>query len=312
MSSSAIHAKPFLEISKRKPNTTARLMIEAADVLCRVRRAGPSTPRPLLRQFACSAADDVRSQSRISRAICSPRREYPDQRRRTLVCRFRDRRRAADDRCAQVILDAPEIAAFQAPERLWQSTRCRSSARCPVPCAGHPPDEVGSEHLADSIWEAGRRPGCRTCDQMAAVQGHQCLMRRNGQVVPSDFSLTAPPLLRAGQYLPIRLPIDEADRPPSEPIRCRSRLRITSTGSPSNATDWCRSATDDIGHGDVIGARAPAGEFTIDATQRAQRCCWRAASASHRCSRCRGMAIYEGLRTQKVRTDRAGSQAARF
>ncbi|MBY4838383.1 pyridoxamine 5'-phosphate oxidase family protein [Pantoea sp. DY-5] len=175
---------------------------------------------------------------------------------------------------AEVILDSPEIAAFQGAERLW-TFRPRRIVRRRAALALRwltPPDGIAPSSLMTGDWQtaderlraadlASRwRPFkvIKVVDESATI--------RSFHLVPDDGAGLLPHL--AGQHLPIRLQLPGTDKPlmraytlsvaPSENFY---RISVKRDGVVS------RYLHDHLHTGDTLEARAPAGDFTIDASE---------------------------------------------
>lgn len=175
---------------------------------------------------------------------------------------------------AEVILDSPEIAAFQGAERLW-TFRPRRIVRRRAALALRwltPPDGVAPSSLMTGDWQAADerlraadlasrwRPFkvVKVVDESATI--------RSFHLMPDDGAGLLPHL--AGQHLPIRLQLPGTDKPlmraytlsvaPSESFY---RISVKRDGVVS------RYLHDHLHTGDTLEARAPAGDFTIDASE---------------------------------------------
>ncbi|WP_455844498.1 2Fe-2S iron-sulfur cluster-binding protein [Pantoea agglomerans] len=175
---------------------------------------------------------------------------------------------------AEVILDSPEIAAFQGAERLW-TFRPRRIVRRRAALALRwltPPDGVAPSSLMTGDWQAADerlraadlasrwRPFkvVKVVDESATI--------RSFHLMPDDGAGLLPHL--AGQHLPIRLHLPGSDKPlmraytlsvaPSENFY---RISVKRDGVVS------RYLHDHLHTGDTLEARAPAGDFTIDASE---------------------------------------------
>jgi ferredoxin-NADP reductase/predicted pyridoxine 5'-phosphate oxidase superfamily flavin-nucleotide-binding protein len=209
---------------------------------------------------------------------------------------------------ARVILDSPEIAAFQGAERLWQFNARRVVLRrdaLPLRWSFRPEGWAPST-LMTGNWEqaAGRlraaelttkwRPFkvSKIVDESATV--------RSFHLQPADGAGLLPH--HAGQYMPIRLPMDGAEKTairtytlsvaPSDHVY---RISVKRDGLVSQRLH------DGINVGDVIEARAPAGEFTIDAAEERPAVLLAGGIGVTPMLAMLRHVVYEGLRTQKVR-----------
>ncbi|MBY4953582.1 pyridoxamine 5'-phosphate oxidase family protein [Pantoea sp. DY-17] len=175
---------------------------------------------------------------------------------------------------AEVILDSPEIAAFQGAERLW-TFRPRRIVRRRAALALRwltPPDGVAPSSLMTGDWQAAaerlRAADLASCwrpfkvikvvDESATI--------RSFHLVPDDGAGLLPHL--AGQHLPIRLQLPGTDKPlmraytlsvaPSDGFY---RISVKRDGVVSCYLH------DHLHTGDTLEARAPAGDFTLDASE---------------------------------------------
>ena len=172
---------------------------------------------------------------------------------------------------AEVILDSPEIAAFQGAERLWTFRPRRVLRR------------LGALALRWSFREDGWSPSSLMTGDWAqaaarlraaelAARWRPYKVTKVVEESPSIRSFHLQPddglgLLpnAAGQHLPIRVTVSGADRPvirtytlsvaPSDGLY---RISVKRDGAVSHYLH------DEIRVGDVIEARAPDGQFTID------------------------------------------------
>ncbi|ARP85312.1 2Fe-2S iron-sulfur cluster-binding protein [Bordetella genomosp. 9] len=175
---------------------------------------------------------------------------------------------------AEVILDSPEIAAFQGAERLWTfrprrivRRRGALALRWTFQQDGWSPNSLmtgdwrqAAERLRASELAAQWRPFtvARIVDESRSI--------RSFHLEPADGLGVLPH--QAGQHLPIRVTLPGAATPavrtytlsvaPSDHIY---RISVKRDGAVS------RHLHDHVRAGDVIEARAPAGTFTIDARQ---------------------------------------------
>jgi ferredoxin-NADP reductase/predicted pyridoxine 5'-phosphate oxidase superfamily flavin-nucleotide-binding protein len=173
---------------------------------------------------------------------------------------------------AEVILDSPEIAAFQGAERLWTFTprrivrrRNALALRWAFSAEGWSPSSLMTgdwDQAAERLQAAARSTTwqnlaiTRIVDESAAI--------RSFYLKPADSTGLVPHL--AGQHLPIRLHIPGMEKPilrtytlstaPSDGVY---RISVRRDGLAStHLHDAARL-------GDIIEARAPAGAFTLDA-----------------------------------------------
>ncbi|MFE1599817.1 2Fe-2S iron-sulfur cluster-binding protein [Methylobacterium sp. ID0610] len=173
---------------------------------------------------------------------------------------------------AEVILDSPEIAAFQGAERLW-SFRPRRVVRrrgaLPLRWSFRPdgwsPNSLMTGdwgEAADRIRAAALATRWRPFRVTGIVDESRSI--RSFHMVPDDGAGLIPH--RAGQHLPIRVTLPGSDKPvirtytlsvaPSDAIY---RISVKREGAVSGHLH------DKIRVGDLIEARAPEGSFTIDA-----------------------------------------------
>lgn len=209
---------------------------------------------------------------------------------------------------AKVILDSPEIAAFQGAERLWTfrprrivRRRGALALRWTARDGGASPHSIMTGDWAQAADRlvaaelAGRwRPFrvTRIVDESATT--------RSFHLQPDDGAGRLPHA--AGQHLPIRVMLPGASKPvirtytlsvaPSDEAY---RISVKRDGAVSQFLH------DQIAVGDRIEVRAPAGDFTIDA--RAQRPAVLLAAGvgiTPMIAMLRHI-VYEGVRTQRVR-----------
>ncbi len=175
---------------------------------------------------------------------------------------------------AAVLLDAPEIAAFQGAERLW-TFRPRRIVRRRGALAlrwNSPAEAISPASLLTGDWQAAeerlraqalasrwrRFRVSKIVDESATI--------RSFHLQPDDGAGLLPHL--AGQHLPIRVSLSQDAAPqirsytlsvaPSDGFY---RISVKRAGAVSNYLHQ------HIQVGDVLEARAPRGDFTIDATQ---------------------------------------------
>jgi ferredoxin-NADP reductase/predicted pyridoxine 5'-phosphate oxidase superfamily flavin-nucleotide-binding protein len=174
---------------------------------------------------------------------------------------------------ARVVLEAPEIAAFEGAERLWTFTPRRVLHRTEgLPLRWRTVPDGESPHLKTTgSWaDAERRLSAtalagrwrpyrvtRTVDESITV--------RSLHLVPADGIAAPPPL--PGQHLPVRNALADGTRPtrsytlsmaPSDGLY---RISVKKEGRVSRHLHG-------LAEGDSIEALAPAGGFTLDAAQR--------------------------------------------
>ncbi|MGM5018489.1 2Fe-2S iron-sulfur cluster-binding protein [Tardiphaga sp. 367_B4_N1_1] len=209
---------------------------------------------------------------------------------------------------ARVMLDAPEIAAFQGAERLWQFNARRVVLRrgaLPLRWAFRP-DGWAPSTLMTGSWEqaAGRLRAAELATKWRPFKVinivDESATVRSFHLEPTDGAGLLPH--RAGQYLPIRLPIDGAEKTairtytlsvaPSDHVY---RISVKRDGLVSQRLH------DGVNIGDVIEASAPAGEFTIDAAEARPAVLLAGGIGITPMLAMLRHVIYEGLRTLKIR-----------
>ncbi|MBP2297172.1 2Fe-2S iron-sulfur cluster-binding protein [Azospirillum rugosum] len=173
---------------------------------------------------------------------------------------------------AEVILDSPEIAAFQGAERLW-TFRARRIVRRPGALAlrwSFRKDGWSPSSLMTGDWRqaADRLRATDTATRWRPMKVTKIVEEsasiRSFHLQPDDGVGLLPH--QAGQHLPIRVTPPGADKPvvrtytlsvaPSDGIY---RISVKREGLVS------RHLHDRVRVGDIIEARGPAGDFTIDA-----------------------------------------------
>jgi len=176
---------------------------------------------------------------------------------------------------AEVILDSPEIAAFQGAERLWRLRPTKVVRRRNV-LSVRWVDRAGGASpnaLITGDWDetAARLKAAELATQWRPFRVRKVIDEsatiRSFELEPADGVVAIPHL--AGQHLPIRIQLPGADRPlirtytlsvaPSDPFY---RISVKREGAVS------RYLHDHVHEGDLIEARAPAGDFTIDALEK--------------------------------------------
>ncbi|KND61715.1 Flavohemoprotein (Hemoglobin-like protein) (Flavohemoglobin) (Nitric oxide dioxygenase) [Candidatus Burkholderia verschuerenii] len=176
---------------------------------------------------------------------------------------------------ADVLLDSPETAAFQGAERLWRFTPRRIVLReAALPLrwtfrdAGWSPNSLmtGDWHATAERLKAAKLANAwrpfrvsRIVDESDAIRSFWLEPADGAGIVPHE----------AGQHLPIRVTLP-GDAKPSlrtytlslAPSDDAVRISVKREGRVSSHLH------DAVKTGDVIEARAPAGDFTIDAMER--------------------------------------------
>jgi ferredoxin-NADP reductase/predicted pyridoxine 5'-phosphate oxidase superfamily flavin-nucleotide-binding protein len=175
---------------------------------------------------------------------------------------------------AEVILDSPEIAAFQGAERLWRFRPQRVVYRADALALrwhsrvdGQSPNSQMTgdwQEAAGRISAAELSRSWRPLRVTSVVDESTAI--RSFHLEPADGSGLIPH--RAGQYLPIRLTMPGADTPvirtytlSAAPSDGSYRISVKREGLVSSHLH------DTIRIGDIIEARAPDGTFTIDAAE---------------------------------------------
>lgn len=209
---------------------------------------------------------------------------------------------------AQLILDSPEIAAFQGAERLWtfKARRIvrRSNAlalRWAIREDGWSPNSLMTGdwvQAADRLRASELATQWRALTVTAIVEESASI--RSFHLQPRDGAGLLPHL--AGQHLPIRIKVPGSDKPvirtytlsvaPSDGLY---RISIKRDGLVS------RYLHDDIVVGDVIEARAPAGGFTIDAHATRPAVLLAGGVGITPLLAMLRHVVYEGLRKQRIR-----------
>ncbi len=207
---------------------------------------------------------------------------------------------------AEVILESAEIAAFQGAGRLWRF-RPRVIVRRPAAIGLRWTfRDWSANSLMTGSWEDAR---LRLKAQALATQWRpfrvtkivdESAVIRSFHFEPADGAGFTPH--RAGQHLPIRLDIAGEARPvlrtytlssaPSDP---GYRISVKRQGL---ASAWLH---DHIAVGDIVEARAPAGDFTIDAAERRPAVLIAAGVGVTPMLAMLRHIIFEGLRTRRMR-----------
>jgi uncharacterized protein len=175
---------------------------------------------------------------------------------------------------ATVILESPEIAAFQGAERLWKFKprrvvfrRGAMALRFSSRKDGASPASLMTgdwQQAADRLRAAELANRWRPFSVVKIIDESATI--RSFHLQPADGIGLMPH--EAGQYLPIRVAVDGADKPTIRtytlsvaPSDHAYRISVKREGTVSR---WLH---DRVKVGDVIEARGPAGEFTVDPAQ---------------------------------------------
>lgn len=209
---------------------------------------------------------------------------------------------------ATVDLDSPEIAAFQGAERLWHFTPQRViyregalPLRWTFQANGWSPnslmtgswDEVTSRLKAAELANAWRPfKVTNVVDESATI--------RSFHLEPTDGAGLIPHV--AGQHLPIRVNLPGHEKPvirtytlSTAPADGLYRISVKRDGLVSSYLH------DTLHIGSVIEARAPAGQFTIDAAERRPAVLLAAGVGVTPMLAMLRHVVYEGLRKRRVR-----------
>lgn len=209
---------------------------------------------------------------------------------------------------AEVILDSPEIAAFQGAERLWRfrarrvvRRRGALPLRWALQADGWSPNSLmtgdwaqAADRLRAAELATQWRPFkvAKIVDESASI--------RSFHLQPTDGAGLLPH--RAGQHLPIRLSIPGTDMPVIRtytlsvaPSDGACRISVKRDGLVS------RHLHDGISVGDVIEACAPHGAFTIDAREKRPAVLLAGGVGITPLLAMLRHVVYEGLRTRGVR-----------
>jgi ferredoxin-NADP reductase/predicted pyridoxine 5'-phosphate oxidase superfamily flavin-nucleotide-binding protein len=207
---------------------------------------------------------------------------------------------------ARVILDSPEIAAFQGAERLWtfaprQVVLRRGALPLRWDFAEWSPNslmtgswEEAAERLSAERLKASWRPFrvTRIVDESSVI--------RSFHLEPADGAGIV--AHRAGQHLPIRFRIGTENK---QALRTYTLSTAPSDGayriSVKRQGLVSKHLHDTIVTGDIIEARAPAGGFTIDANERRPAVLIAAGVGVTPMLAMLRHIVYEGLRTRRVR-----------
>lgn len=209
---------------------------------------------------------------------------------------------------AGVIMESPEIAAFQGAERLWTFNphrvvvrRGALALRWSRQDGGESPASLMTgdwQQAADRLKAAELASKWRPFNVVKIVDEGAAI--RSFHLRPADGVGLLPH--QAGQYLPIRLRVVGAEKmsirtytlsvAPSDHVY---RISVKRDGVVSQ---WLH---DHIGVGDVIEARAPAGDFIIDPGQQRPAVLIGGGIGITPMLAMLKHVVYEGLRKQKVR-----------
>jgi ferredoxin-NADP reductase/predicted pyridoxine 5'-phosphate oxidase superfamily flavin-nucleotide-binding protein len=208
----------------------------------------------------------------------------------------------------ELVLDSPEIAAFQGAERLWRFAPRRILYR-----PGALPlrwdfaaDGWSPNTLLTGSWEeaAGRQAAAVFTKawrplRVAKIVDESSVIR-SFHLAPVDGAGLVPHA--AGQHLPIRITLPGAETP--------SYRTYTLSVAPSDETYRIsvkreglvsRHLHDQVREGDVIEARGPAGLFTIDAAEKRPAVMLAAGVGVTPLLAMLHHIVYEGRRTRRVR-----------
>lgn len=207
---------------------------------------------------------------------------------------------------ADVVLDSPDIAAFQGAERLWTfmpTKIVRREAAFPLrfDFLDWSPNSLmtGDWEQAEQRRKAAERGSTWHPLRISKIVDESSVIR-SFHLEPSDGTGLIANL--AGQHLPIRVQPDP-DAPPvirtytlsSAPSDGSYRISVKREGLVSSYLH------DNIAVGDLIEARPPAGGFTIDAAEQRPAVLMAAGVGITPVLSMLRHVVYEGLRTRRVR-----------
>ena len=207
---------------------------------------------------------------------------------------------------ADVVLDSPDIAAFQGAERLWTFTPTkvvRRKAAFPLrfDFLDWSPNSLmtGDWEQAEQRRKAAERGSVWHPLRVSKIVDESSVIRSFYLDPTDDAGLTAN---LAGQHLPIRV---QPDADASPVIRTYTLSSAASDGSYriSVKREGLVSSYlhDNIAVGDFIEARPPAGSFTIDAAEHRPAVLMAAGVGITPILAMLRHVVYEGLRTRRVR-----------
>jgi ferredoxin-NADP reductase/predicted pyridoxine 5'-phosphate oxidase superfamily flavin-nucleotide-binding protein len=207
---------------------------------------------------------------------------------------------------ADVVLDSPDIAAFQGAERLWTFTptkMVRRKAALPLrfDFLDWSPNSLmtGDWQQAEQRRKAAERGSAWHPLRVSKIVDESSVIRSFYLDPTDDTGLTAN---QAGQHLPIRVQPD-----PSVPPVIRTYTLSSAASDGSYRISVKREGLvssylhDNIAVGDFIEARPPAGSFTIDAAERRPAVLMAAGVGITPILAMLRHVVYEGLRTRRVR-----------
>lgn len=207
---------------------------------------------------------------------------------------------------AEVILDSPDITAFQGAERLWTFAPrklVRRKAACPLrfDFLDWSPNSLmtGDWDQAEQRRKAAERGSAWRALRVTKIIDESSVIR-SFYLEPSDEAGLIANL--AGQHLPIRVrPDTETDQVirtytlSSAPSDRNYRISVKREGLVSSYLH------DAIEVGSLIEARSPAGSFTIDAAEQRPAVLMAAGIGITPILSMLRHVVYEGLRTRRVR-----------
>jgi ferredoxin-NADP reductase/predicted pyridoxine 5'-phosphate oxidase superfamily flavin-nucleotide-binding protein len=209
---------------------------------------------------------------------------------------------------AEVVLQSPEIDAFQAAERLWRFKPRRIVYRpeaLPLHWTfqheGWSPNSLMTGDWAqveERLKAAALADSWRPFEVTKIVDESSLI--RSFYLEPQDGAGRV--TYQAGQHLPVRVTLAHSDRPvirtytlSASPSDGYYRISVKREGTVSAYLH------DNLRVGNVIEARAPAGQFTIDALERRPAVLLAAGVGVTPMLAMLRHIVYEGLRTRRVR-----------